>query len=714
MLGLLLFYKKSGSTETYKELRKVTNKLRQATRKARMRYFGRKMSEYKDSEQLWKFSKIQANWPLNSVPSTIIKDGVRLTDPVDVANAIQDVLLKKVEDILSGIPDDGTDPLSYTKRWLEGKNVPTCQLTTRATYEEVEAAMKSLRSTDAAGHDELTTRLIKFMAEPLACVMTHLVNLSFEKETFPDVFKLAKISPLFKKGDKFDAKNYRPVAVLPAMSKVVEKIVITRLKTHLEKNRLLADTQNAYREKRSVTTAMLQLHDEILKKQDENVDSACIFLDCSAAFDTISHRVLLGKLKLYGVDEQSLRWVTSYLAGRAQFVSIGGKRSDIRKILDGAFQGSIGGPWCFLLMINDIVILGKAGTFTIYIYADDSCLRVDLSGNIEADQRLLDEIMKDVVKYMNSQKLKFNFGKSEFVIASPKRHADYQDLVLNFSGNVVKQQLHARLLGLQVSWDLTHTWYVNEMKNCLLSSLNKRLYVLNKLKDKCPKKCVKNLAHGLIYSKLIFGIQYWSKPLPEELWQKIQVIVNKAARAVLKISPLQMHVLDLYRVLDWLPASACRDFQDISLFWSIKHNRIPSNLSLMFASHTDTISLNEARPVTRSVTQNSINRTQENDSRSQLRSVSFVPRMVRIFNSLDQEFKQLPDSRDKYGYPKSAEQKYQDLKYSLRNMVQWKHLGPPCDWPERKEDAMLDRDFELRGLGVNSDTSDDDNENVPN
>ena len=196
---------------------------------------------------------------------------------------------------------------------------------------------------------------------------------------------------------------------------------------------------------------------------------------------------------------------------------------------------------------------------------------------------------------MNSQKLKFNFGKSEFANASPKCHADYIDLVLNFSSNVVKQQLHARLLWLQVSWDLTHMWYVNEMKNCLIASLNKRLYVLNKLKDKCPKKCVKNLALGLIYSKLIFGIQYWSKPLPEELWQK--VIVKEAAQTVLKIRPLQMHVLDLYRVLAWLPASACREFQDISLFWSIKHHRTPSNLSLMFASHTDTISLEESPPL---------------------------------------------------------------------------------------------------------------------
>ena len=189
-------------------------------------------------------------------------------------------------------------------------------------------------------------------------------------------------------------------------------MIISRLKTHLEKNKLLADTQNAYREKRSVTTAVIQLYDEILKRQDQSRDSACVFLDCSAAFDTIQHDVLLGKLELYGVDMKGLRWVKDYLNNRAQFVSRGGKRSDIKKILDGAFQGSIGGPWAFLIMINDIVILCKAGSYSIFIYADDTCLRVDLTGDIQKDQETLDEIMKDVVKYMNATKLKFNFKKT--------------------------------------------------------------------------------------------------------------------------------------------------------------------------------------------------------------------------------------------------------------------------------------------------------------
>ena len=430
---------------------------------------------------------------------------------------------------------------------------------------------------------------------------------------------------------------------------------------------------------------------------------------CSAAFDTIQHRVLLGKLELYGVDEKGLRWVRDYLTDRAQFVSIGGKRSDIRKILEGAFQGSIGGPWAFLVMINDIVILCRAGSYSIFIYADDTCLRVDLTGDIQKDQETLDEIMKDVVKYMNATKLKFNFKKTEFVVTAPKRHEDYRNLVLNFNGMIVKQQLHARLLGLQVSWNLTHDWYVAGMKDNLICSLTKRLYILGQLKNKCPKKCLKNLAYGLIYSKLNFGIQYWSRPLAEEHWNKIQVILNKAARIVLKVKPLQMHVRDLYRVLDWLPANESRDFADLNLFWSIKHYEIPLNLSTMFKSHQEH-DIDQSRRVTRSITQNSINRTQENDSRLSLRSSSFVPRMVKTFNELDQEFKSLPDLRDKRGNPLPTEKKFKSLKYDLRRMVQWRALGPPTEWPANLEEALLDRGDEIYGLGILSETSGEDSD----
>ena len=185
------------------------------------------------------------------------------------------------------------------------------------------------------------------------------------------------------------------------------------------------------------------------------------------------------------------------------------------------------------------------------------------------------------------------------------------------------------------------------------------------------------------------------------------LILNHTARAVLKIKPLKMHVKDLYRVLDWLPASACRDYHDLSLFWSMKNFRTPRNMSLMFASHSDTIGEENQRRVTRSVTQNSIYWTQDNDSRMTLRSSSFVPRMVRTFNDLDLEYKRLPDLRDRWGNPRSAAEKFLSLKISLRNKCQRDYLGPESEWLACKADAMLDRSYELAGLGIESETSDE-------
>ena len=511
-----------------------------------------------------------------------------------------------------------------------------------------------------------------------------------------------------------------PVAVLPALSKVIERVVFSRLKSHLESHQLLSDKQNAYREKRSVTTAMLQLYDKILLKQDEGIDSACVFLDCSAAFDTIQHSVLLDKLKLYGAGEKSLAWFKDYLTDRAQYLSIGGTRSDILRTLDGCFQGSLGGPWCFLIIINDIVILGSRNGYTIYIYADDNCLRIDLSGDIAQNKAKLDNIMHDIVKYMNSQKLKFQFKKTEWLVASPKRHDDYKNLVLYFDGSVVKQQLHARLLGLQVSWDLSHTYYVAGMKDNLLASLAKRLYVLKKLSNKCPKKCLKKLAHGLIFSKLSFGLQYWGRPLTDKLWRKLEIICNKAARAVLKVKPLDVHVKDLYRILGWHTCNSLRNYHELLLFWSIKQWKKPLNLSLMFESHQERLDRLETvsyvrserggyeRVVTWSITQQNIQRSQEIASKNSQRAQSFVPRMVKKFNSLDMEFKMLPAVMV-YGRHGTDVERFEALKYRLRDMCMWEELGYPHTWPEGLESAMLDRGQEIYG-GMDMNTTDDDDD----
>ena len=236
------------------------------------------------------------------------------------------------------------------------------------------------------------------------------------------------------------------------------------------------------------------------------------------------------------------------------------------------------------------------------------------------------------------------------------------------------------------------------MKDNLLASLRKRLYILERLAPSCPKKCVKNFAHGLIFSKLCFGIQYWSKPLTESLWNQIVVIVNRAARVVLKIKPLQMRVLDMYRVLNWLTPNACRAYMDLNLFWNIRQYKKPANLSELFQSQTSSWYSDEERMITRSMSQQSIRRTQENDSLG-IRSSSFVPRMVKTFNALDREFKSLPDIKG------TDDERFLVLKQKLRNKCQWDALGFPSYWPENRDEALLDRADEIYGLGIASDTT---------
>ena len=285
---------------------------------------------------------------------------------------------------------------------------------------------------------------------------------------------------------------------------------------------------------------MVQLAEDILKKQQNGVDSATVCCDCSAAFDTIDHEMLMEKLRLYGVKSDNIPWFKSYLQGRSQYVSIGGVSSKLLPVLWGVVQGSILGPIIFLLIINDIVIIGdRNGTVVIYIYADDTCVRLSLSGNKAADQAKIDSVMELIQSYMDSHKLRFNFKKTEFVVVAPKTHDKHKDLVLRMNGQVVTQRKSARLLGLYISFDMDHTHYIEEMKNNLLSFLFKRLAVLSMMSERACIKNRKQLAFGLICSKVIFRIQFWVN-CTEAQQKQLQLLLNQTARVVMGLKSCEM------------------------------------------------------------------------------------------------------------------------------------------------------------------------------
>ena len=202
--------------------------------------------------------------------------------------------------------------------------------------------------------------------------LTLIINQSLVTGIFPEKLKIAKVSPFFKKDVITIMDNYRPVSLLTATSKVFEKVVFTQLYEYFDKNYLFYSNQYGFRKLHSTELAGLELTDRILKDIDERNVSLAIFMDLSKAFDTLDHQILLKKLHNYGITGPALKWFSSYLTGRLQYVEIDGISSDVLPLTTGVPQGSILGPLLFLIYMNDIH--NVTNQFNFILYADDTSL----------------------------------------------------------------------------------------------------------------------------------------------------------------------------------------------------------------------------------------------------------------------------------------------------------------------------------------------------
>ena len=178
------------------------------------------------------------------------------------------------------------------------------------------------------------------------------------------------ITPTFKGGSKLDVSNYRPVSVLPTISKILEKLMLFRLTKFLDKYNIIYEHQFGFKKNRSTTLAVLDLNTRIIKALDNGNYAASVFLDFDKAFDTVNHEILIDKLENYGIRGIVKNWFESYLKNRHQIVKIGDTLSDKMQITFGVPQGGILGPILFLLYINDIKNSSKILKF--FLFADDT------------------------------------------------------------------------------------------------------------------------------------------------------------------------------------------------------------------------------------------------------------------------------------------------------------------------------------------------------
>ena len=309
---------------------------------------------------------------------------------------------------------------------------------------------------------------------------------------FPDKLKITKVIPIHKKDDKTQLENYRPISILPAISKVIERVVFDQMHDYFQTNKFYFECQYGFR----------KMIDRITQELDKGNTPLNIFLDLIKAFDTLDHEIMLYKLEYYGVTGHALQLLRSYLSDRKQYVEFDNVKSDSSNIKTGVPQGSILGLLLFVIYVNDISLARKI--FTAIIYADTSSLSSTLNTfRCNTNVNTNNELSK-ISEWLKVNKLSLNTKKTKAMIFHmPQKQVTTPKLEID--GTSIEFVNSFNYLGITVDKHLSWQDHINSIAN----KISKYIGIINKLKKYVSPKTLLLMYNYFILNSLNYGILVW-------------------------------------------------------------------------------------------------------------------------------------------------------------------------------------------------------------
>lgn len=538
-----------------------------------------------DSKKLWK----ELNNILHRKSEKVLPES---TDDLSLANRFSSFFTDKIKQIHNGFNSQSAHSLL--------PDTPPANLEQFSPVTETHVHKVLLASpSKSCTLDPWPTFLVKEFADILLPSITKLVNCSLAEGFVPSSFKKAVVTPLIKKPSlsKDDLSNYRPVSGLCFMSKLLERVVASQIKQHLNDNNMGNCYQSAYKTGHSTETALLCIKNDIHISLAKGMPTALVLLDLSAAFDTIDHNTLLDRLSSwFGLCGVVLDWFSSYLTCRFQSVKVGDRLSDPSMLLSGVPQGSVLGPILFSLYTTPLTnIISSHKVINQHFYADDTQLYIPLTpSNFATALPTLQKCLADVQDWMAENKLKLNPNKTEFILlgTKPQRNKLADRFPVDILGSQVRPADKVRNLGVIFDADFSFSKHVVSVcRSCFVG-----LRDLRRIRRHLTKSIAVNVANALVSSRLDYCNSLLRSLSCRDL-NKLQCVQNSLARIVTRMSKFsRAHMTPVLKSLHWLPIKHRIRFKTASIIFKFLNTGTPAYFSPHLTRYSCAVNTRRSSP----------------------------------------------------------------------------------------------------------------------